>query len=261
MTAPRPADPTPRTRAEVVARLAGAQKSNRGAAGYSRWVNRPLGRQFAAIAYLAGLTPNQVSLLSAACTYTAIVLVAAVTPTWPVSVLIALLLVLGYALDSADGQVARLRRTGSPAGEWLDHVLDSIKLATFHLAVAICWFRFFDLDHPAWLLVPLGFSAVSTVFFFSLLLADMLRRIERQRGGGSDVTTASVDPNEAAPVLRSLIVLPNDYGVLCLVMVLLAAHSAFLAVYTVLFVASVLFLAAGLFRWFREMRGLGTARG
>jgi len=245
------------SRQEVVERLAAAQKSNRGAAGYSRWVNRPLGRQFAAVAYRAGCSPNQVSLLSAACTYLAIVLVATLRPTWPMAVGATGLLVIGYALDSADGQVARLSGTGSVAGEWLDHVLDAIKIATFHLAVAICWFRHFDLQHAAWLLVPLGFSAISSVFFFALILSDLLRRVDRVKRGGTSVTTASVNPNEAASVLRSLVVLPNDYGLLCLVMVLLPLHRTFQGVYALLAAANALFLLAGLSRWLREMRGLG----
>src|SRR3954469_550823 len=245
-------------RREIVAQLAAAQKSNRGAAGYSRWVNRPLGRQFAAVAYLAGLRPNQVSLLSAGFTYAAIVLVATVEPTWPVSIAITVLLVIGYALVSAGGQVARLSRSGSVAGEWLEHVLDAIKIATFHVAIAIAWFRYFDLPSDGWLLVPLGFGAISSVFFFALILTDLLRRLDRVKGGGTSVTTASVDPNEAAPILRSLVVLPNDYGLLCLVLVLLPLHRTFTAVYAFLAAANALFLAAGLYRWFREMCRLGA---
>jgi phosphatidylglycerophosphate synthase len=245
-------------RRDIVAQLAAAQKSNRGAAGYSRWVNRPLGRQFAALAYLAGLRPNQVSLLSACFTYAAIVVVATARPSWPIAVAVTALLVIGYALDSADGQVARLSRSGSVAGEWLDHVLDAIKIATFHGAVAISWFRYFDVPSDAWLLVPLGFGAVSSVFFFALILSDMLRRVERVKGGGTSVTTASVDPNEAAPILRSLVVLPNDYGLLCLVMLLLPLHRTFTGVYTFLAAANALFLAAGLYRWFEEMRRFGS---
>lgn len=250
-------DTTARTRperGEIVARLASAQKSNRGAAGYSRWVNRPLGRQFAALAYLAGLGPNQVSLLSALFTYSAIVAVATVPPTWPLAIAVTGGLIIGYALDSADGQVARLQGSGSVAGEWLDHVLDAIKIATFHLAIAITWFRHYDLGRDAWLLVPLGFGAVSSVFFFALILSDLLRRIERVRSGGTSVTTASVNPNEAASVLRSLVVLPNDYGLLCLTMVLLPLHRTFTAVYAFLAASNALFLLAGLYRWFREMR-------
>lgn len=241
---------------ELVARLSTAQKSNRGAAGYSRWVNRPLGRQFAAAAFRLGMSPNQVSVLSAVCTFTAIALVATVQLSWYAGVGITVLLVLGYALDSADGQVARLSGAGSTAGEWLDHVFDALKISTFHLAVAICWFRHYPHDHRSLLLVPLGFSAVSAVFFFALILSDMLRRIAGLKVGGTGITKASVDPDERAPILRSLVVLPNDYGVLCLTMVLLPLHTTFTAVYTVLLGANVVFLGAGCVRWFREMQTL-----
>jgi phosphatidylglycerophosphate synthase len=244
------------TRRQIVRQLASAQKSNRGAAGYSRWVNRPVGRQFAALAHLAGLSPNQVSALSGVFTFAAIALVATIRPSWGSAVVICLGLVVGYALDSADGQVARLQRSGSAAGEWLDHTLDAAKIATFHLAVAICWYRWYDLKHAHWLLVPLAFGAISSIFFHALFLADMLRRIRRLEAGGNSVTTASVDPDESASVMRSLVVLPNDYGVLCLTMLLLPVHTAFVAVYTVLAAANLAFLLAGCVRWFREMRTL-----
>src|SRR5206468_3735903 len=117
----------PPGRREVVIRLAGAQKSNRGAAGYSRWVNRRLGRQIAAVAYLRGLTPNQVSAISAVFTFAAIASLAVFRPDWLLAVLATVALLTGYAFDSADGQLARLRGGGSPAGEWLDHVLDALK--------------------------------------------------------------------------------------------------------------------------------------
>ena len=244
------------TRAAIVARLASAQKSNRGAPPYSRWVNRPLGRQLAAIAYLRHLTPNAVSLISALFTYAAIAAIALVRPSADAAIAITASLVIGYALDSADGQVARLRGGGSMAGEWLDHVLDAGKLATFHLAVAIAWFRFFHLGGAAFLLIPLGFSAVACVFFFALILTDMLRRVADAKAGGDALPKATIDARESAPVLRSLIVLPNDYGVLCLVMLLMPLHVTFIAVYTAMFAANVVFLAAGSLRWFREMSRL-----
>lgn len=256
---PMTSDPTRRTRPPAsprraaLVRLAGAQKSSRGAAGYSRWVNRRAGRQIASVAYVVGLTPNQISALSAVFTFASITALAVFHPSWYLAVAVSLGLLIGYAFDSADGQVARLRGGGSPAGEWLDHVLDALKASTFHLAVAISWFRFYDLRHEGALLIPLAFAATSAVFFFAMILSDMLRRIARLQSGGSSVTTASVNPNESAPVLRSLIVLPNDYGVLCLAMLLISLHTAFIAVYTVLLAANVLFLLVGCVRWFREM--------
>lgn len=240
-------------RREVIGRLARAQKSNRGAGGYSRWINRPLGRQIAAIAYLCGLTPNQVSAISAVFSYLAITALALLRPTVLVGILVAIGLIIGYAFDSADGQVARLRGGGSAAGEWLDHVIDAAKIVGLHSAIAICWFRYYDVDRTT-LLVPLGYGLVASVFFFAIVLADMLRRIASAKAGGSGVTTATVDSDEAAPWLRSLLVLPNDYGLLCLAVVLLGMHEAFVVIYLVLFVANTVLLLVACVRWFREMR-------
>ena len=68
--------------AQVVARLAAAQKARApGAPAYSIYVNRPLGRLLAAAAYLAGLTPNAVTAISAVFTFSGIVIIALVPPS------------------------------------------------------------------------------------------------------------------------------------------------------------------------------------
>lgn len=248
---------TATTHRELVVRLSSAQKSNRGAAGYSRWVNRPVGRHLAALSFRAHLTPNQVSTISALFTFSALTVIAVVRPGWLVDSLAVLALLIGYAFDSADGQLARLRGGGSYAGEWLDHYFDAIKMTSFHLVVAIVWFRHYDLLHAADLLIPLGFCVVSVVFFFALLLADLLRRVELVRSGAPPTAAKNLDADAPAPVLRSLIVLPNDYGVLALALLLLPAQSGFRVLYTLLFIANALFLIAGSVRWFREMGRLG----
>ena len=84
----------------------------------------------------------------------------------------------------------------------------------------------------------------------------MLRRIARVQAGGTGKTTAAVNPSEKAPILRSLIVLPNDYGLHCLVLMLLPIQTTFVAVYTFLAVCNLLFLIVGCLRWFREMKTL-----
>jgi phosphatidylglycerophosphate synthase len=240
---------------EIVQQLAAAQKSNRGAGGYSRWINRPVGRHFAAIAYRAGLTPNQVTLISAAFSYAAIAAIALAPMNVLAGVLIGIGLVVGYALDSADGQLARLRGGGSAVGEWLDHVVDAAKVTALPLAIAIAWYRHYSLGH-SWLLVPLGYTVVTSVFFFAIVLADMLRRIDRVKRGGTSVTTAQVNPNEAAPLLRSILVLPNDYGVLCLAIFFIGVHQVFVPLYTALFAANLVLLLVALVRWYRELSRL-----
>ncbi|WP_299956298.1 CDP-alcohol phosphatidyltransferase family protein [uncultured Modestobacter sp.] len=240
--APRPEG----TVADTVRRLAGAQKGAHGAPAYSRFVNRPLGRVFAALAFHARLTPNAVTGLSAVATFSGIATLALARPSWPTGVAVTVLLVLGYALDSADGQLARLRGGGSPSGEWLDHMVDSLKIASLHLALLIGWYRFDYVDREAWLLLPLAFSVVSVVLFFATLLNEALRaqhgaRMRAARGG------------ERPSTLRSLLVVPTDYGLLCLVFALLGAPAVFLTAYGLLFLATAAYLALACVKWFGEM--------
>jgi len=189
-----------------------------------------------------------VSLVSAAFTFTGIALLAAVPASFALGVVVWLLLAVGYAWDSADGQVARLRGGGSLVGEWLDHILDSAKLVSLHIAVAIGWYRFFDLDDVRWMLVPLGFAIVSTVTFFGMILNDLLRA---RRG-----VTQAADSGGSSP-LRSLLGLPMDYGVWCLSFILWGATAWFMAVYTLLAIAASAYLCAAVAVWFRKMKALG----
>lgn len=238
----------------IIARLASAQKSNMGAGGYSRWINRPLGRRFAAVAFKLGMTPNQVTLVSAGFTFAGIVLLAVVPATWWLGLLVTFLLVTGYALDSADGQLARLRGGGSLVGEWLDHVVDCVKCATLHLAVLIGWFRFFSLPSDAMLLVPLAFAAESSIFFFTIILSEQLRRHATGRRMRAEADT------DRPPILRSLVVLPADYGLHCWMFVLWGVQAVFIWLYLAVLVLNIGMLAAGLVRWFREMSKLSSAR-
>src|SRR5215217_2013344 len=137
----------------IVAELAAAQKPSAGTPAYSRFVNRRIGRYLAAAAFLAGRTPNQVSVASGLCSLLGIILLATVGPNLPLAVLVTALLLLGYALDSADGQLARLRGGGSPLGEWLDHMIDCVKIVLLHSAVLISWYRFDDLSNELVLLI------------------------------------------------------------------------------------------------------------
>lgn len=236
---------------DALHRLGAAQKGHaRGAPAYSVYVNRRIGRVLAATAYVWGWTPNGVTAVSALFTFTAIALLCLVPASLGLGILIAVLLALGYAWDSADGQLARLRGGGSVAGEWLDHFVDAIKIASLHLAVAIGLFRFGDLP-VIWLLVPLGFSVVAVVTFFGMLLNDLLK-------GKNDV--ASTHTRGGGTAARSLLLLPTDYGVLCLVFVLWGAPTLFLSAYGLLGILCAGFLVLAAAKWFREMRGIDAAR-
>jgi len=235
---------------EAVGALAGAQKgAARGAPAYSRFVNRRLGRLLAAWAYRRGLTPNAVTGLSALATFAGIALLALLPPSWPLGIGIALLLVLGYALDSADGQVARLTGTGSPAGEWLDHMVDATKISSLPLALAIGLYRF-DVVDDVWLLVPLVHVVAGAVLFFGMILTEQLRRA---RGVQSVAPTGG-----RAPWLRSVLVIPTDYGVLCLAFVLLGVPPVFMVLYGFIVLATAAFVLAATVKWYRELRDLSA---
>jgi phosphatidylglycerophosphate synthase len=233
---------------DTVKQLAGAQKdASRSAPAYSRFVNRRIGRYLAAWAYRAGLSPNAVTGISALFTFAGIALLMAFAPSWWLGVAVTALLVVGYAFDSADGQVARLRGGGSAAGEWLDHMVDSAKVSSLPLAVAIGFYRF-KVVEVRWLLVPLAFAVVSAVLFFAMILTDQLRRAH-----GATARPAGARESR----VRSILVVPTDYGLLCLSFLLLGAIDAFLVVYSFLFVATTGFLVLALVRWFREMERVG----
>ena len=238
---------------DAMTRLRGAQKSARGGPPYSIFVNRPMGRVLAALAFTAGLTPNQVTALSAVATFVGVGLLAAAPASYVTGVVVCVLLVLGYALDSADGQLARLRGGGSLQGEWLDHTVDSVKVVTVHLAVLVTFFLHLGLP-TAWLLVPLVFAVASSVHFFGMILVDLLGRATRAELGLP--APARTAPGASTALLK----LPTDYGVFCLATVLLGAHTLFVGVYALLGLATVGYTLLVVAKWRRDVVALDALR-
>ena len=234
---------------DSLVRLRLAQKSSKGAPLYSLLINRPIGRVFAAAAYPLGLTPNTVTGISAVFTFSGIAVIALAPPTLTVGIVVTVLLVIGYALDSADGQLARLHGGGSMLGEWLDHVIDSFKIATLHSAVLVMMARHYDLDR-AWLLVPIGFGAVYVVHFFGMLLTELLARVAHAKAG------RPMPPKGDGSRLVSLAKLPTDYGVLCWVFVLIGWPTLFLSVYAFLGLMTAAYTGMVLVVWARRVRAL-----
>jgi len=211
-----------------------------------------MGRVLAAYAFKLHLTPDQVTLVSAAFSFAGIIALALFAPSWWLGLLVTLSLVLGYALDSADGQLARLRGGGSTTGEWLDHIVDSVKITSLHIAVLITAFRHFALA-SGWLLVPLAFVLVANVHFFGMILVDHLVRLHQAK---HDVP-APPSRTAARPVL-TLLKVGIDYGFLCLVFVLLGAPMAFFAVYAILAFGWACYLLLALHKWRGDIAGLSA---
>ncbi|MFD3939328.1 CDP-alcohol phosphatidyltransferase family protein [Streptomyces sp. NPDC058611] len=225
--------------------LRGAQKSAKGVSLYSRFVNRPLGRYLAAGSHALGLTPNRVTLVSAVLSFAGAAAVALAAPSWGLGIAVWALLAVGFAFDSADGQLARLRGGGSASGEWLDHVVDCAKLTALHTCVLIAFYRFpeeYGTGSDAWLLVPLGFQFAAVVTFFGGLLTEKLKP-----------NAAPGSPAAAPSTVRAVALLPVDYGVFCLVFLLLGGGGLFRWAYAGLGALATLFLLAFLAKWYREL--------
>lgn len=237
--------------AEGLEALKSAQKPSAGTPLYSRLVNRPVGRVLGAASMAIGLSPNGISFVSAAFSFSGLALVAFADPSIGIALAIAALLVVGYALDSSDGQVARVTGRGSVLGEWLDHMIDATKVATLHAAV--CWSALHHAD-PAlgWAAVALVYGIVACVLFFGMILTDQLRR-----AAGMPKPAAT---STSSDIVRGVLVLPTDYGVLCLVFLLFGATAVFFPVYGILCLANLLLLTVAATKWVRQLRQIDHER-
>lgn len=232
--------------------LSQAQKgASKSAPAYSRYVNRKIGRLFAALAVPLGISPNQITILSALFTAAGILLIALAPMGLAVGIAAAVLLAVGYALDSSDGQIARLQRSGSLAGEWLDHCVDAVKTSALPLAVAVGLYR--SQIQPEWyLLVPLAACVIGASTFFLMILTEQFRLRLGVKGVTAD--------NGAKPsIVRGLLVLPMDYGVMCWVFVLWGIPQVFLPVYALITLGAAGFLVLAMRKWFKEITALVRA--
>jgi phosphatidylglycerophosphate synthase len=233
-------------------RLSGAQKSNASVPAYLRFVNRRAGGFLAALGHAAGLTPTAVTVLSTVCSFSGIALLVLLDASVATGVAVSLLLLLGYALDSADGQLARVQGGGSRAGEWLDHVADIVKITSLHSAVAVSMLRFFDLDSWWPLAAPVVFLVANVTQFFGMMLRD---KLVATGAGGS----AARSGGGSSSAVVAWVLLPLDHGTLCLAMLSLGAHTLFLWCYAFLGACTAAFAVRSLSRAYRQLLALDRA--
>jgi len=255
---PEPLTTEPGFRGRFVA-LRRAQKRRRGVPLYTLYVNRPAGRVIAA-ASPASVTPDHLTLLGAALTYGSLVALLFWAEPGPAAVLVGVALVLGFFLDSADGQLARLRGTGSLRGEWLDHVLDSGRIVLLHLATL--WFITRNALLPATAGAALcsAFAVSAILIFFGGILFDKL--VAEDPATSPAPATSGPPATSAGPAttLRSVLMLPLDYGFTCLIFLLLPFPRVFVVAYVLLAAAKVLACGAFLAKWFRALGALDQRR-
>ena len=230
---------------ENYASLSKAQRVPRGVPAYTLWVNRRAGRWVAAAAP-RWATPNGITLVGAALTYGGLI------GLWVVPIgsgwgsLIGVLMIIGFILDSADGQLSRLRGGGTPLGEWLDHVLDAGRIALLHISVAAFMIR------SGWPLESLAWAAVFLVTATLVYAGGLL--VDKVRSGGAAGSRSTVMTRSVA--IRAFILLPVDYGVTCVVFLLVPLVSVFLWAYVALAALSVVLCVVYMAKWVRELRAV-----
>ncbi|MEO1858131.1 MAG: CDP-alcohol phosphatidyltransferase family protein [Rubritalea sp.] len=91
------------------------------------------GAFFAFLASRCKVTPNQLTLASGLLVILAMVLMLELgLGSWIAAIGVLVLMVVSYALDCADGQLARATGQCSKYGTWLDHVVDAGKIFVVH---------------------------------------------------------------------------------------------------------------------------------
>ena len=230
--------------------LRAAQKTKKGVPLYSLYINRPAGRFVAAALRNSALTPNHVTLAGAVLTYGALLWLAFGAGTDPGSALIGVILAVGFILDSADGQLARLQGRSSRLGEWLDHVLDSGRIVILHGSVFCFLTRTTTLPTLPLAVLCGVFLFASSIIFFAGALFDQLSRhsappltADKRGTGGS--------------LRRSALMLPVDYGVTCLMLVTVPWVGIFLSIYAAVAFSHCLFGVAYVAKCSRALARMG----
>lgn len=132
-----------------------------------RWVAARLSFVF----YKCGIGPNMVTMLSSLVSMLAMIFLIIGYPMTMIGALgVGGLLALGYALDCADGQLARATGLSSKLGEWLDHTMDLVTKFIVHFSVAWILFQRADALSYSFGLAFLAFVlnlGGTGVFFFA----------------------------------------------------------------------------------------------
>lgn len=228
--------------------LEGRQKPGAGLPAYTRWPNRRAARPLAAAAYASGLSPNQVTILSALVSLTGLVVLVLSDRSPVTGLVVALLLAFGFVLDSADGQLARLSRSGSPAGEWFDHVVDAVRSPSVHVAIGAA--LYIEGERGLLLLLPVAFGLLTVIQFFSQILADQLIRA---------VQVPAPESRDGA-VLKSFLLLPADTGTICWLFALWGFPAVFVAAYTALFLFNFVHTCVSMARKYASLTAIGASR-
>lgn len=224
-----------------------AQKRRTGVPLYTLAINRPVGRVIAA-GSPSGITPNHLTGIGALFTFAGILALLLWGEGQPWTALVGVALIVGFFFDSADGQLARLRGGGSASGEWLDHVIDGIRIVLIHVATLTYLLRTEVIGRTEAITLCTIFVVAASATFFAGSLFEKL------------TTTAAKTTVTSASSARSFLMLPVDYGILCWIYLLLPFVPVFTVVYALAAAAKVVTTTALLGKWYSTLRREDAAR-
>jgi phosphatidylglycerophosphate synthase len=157
---------------------------------WNRWVARPLAAVLIVPLARTRITPNQITLATLP-VFLAGAALCAFGLGYGALVAGAAVIELSYVLDCADGQLARLKGTSSPAGAHLDFLMDELKAFSLVAAVAL---RLWGEAHEARWLVE-GLAALAVVAG-AISLTTFMRRPEYAKATGAAVSQGTGDYGE-----------------------------------------------------------------
>jgi len=143
----------------------------------SRWYLRPAAGLLARALSATRISPHALTLcgLGAAACAGGVLLAA---PQW--APLAAVLVLAAWFMDRADGQLARLQRSASPLGAWLDANVDELVDLGLHVCVAAAAARQVGAAWPWWLLI--AFLAGKYLLMYGLSVEEHLARCSAEPG-------------------------------------------------------------------------------
>lgn len=128
---------------------------------WTKYFLHPFSIRLASLLKDTKVTPNHLTLLSTTLVFLTFPLIC--WSSYFLTVLAAFTLQFSLLLDCADGQLARVKKSSSSFGEWLDRGTDRVK--DFLIIFALT-FRYSEINNSAW---TLGFICFFIVYFIDFL--------------------------------------------------------------------------------------------
>ncbi|MTI95310.1 MAG: CDP-alcohol phosphatidyltransferase family protein [Firmicutes bacterium] len=184
---------------------------------YTRYVSRKFAMLFTALFFKLNISPNIVTVLSAVFALSGAGVLFLPVGSVSSAIIMLIFLQVSYALDSADGQLARLLDKPSPIGAWFDLLMDRI---TGFLVTAALLYWYWEQDMFS------GFPQFYGIFVF-VMFANLTFSYATNLKGL--VIKAKPGPGKSS-LLKELVLAPSDTGIFYLILTLTVLITNYLPV-------------------------------